>query len=201
MQVKTLAATAAHYPYLQGLWVLLFGFLLLFTGLSNLHQRPNDALLVGIFSAGLLVCGVGGLLLARYYRTTYGEVTPTRQRQVRHAVAVVAWIAVLFVAGGKLLWWSPDSPLCVYATAFALATLVYYAIVVGLRTHHLVIWGSVLVAGLLPIWGGLGVDRDAVAMFPLGLALIVSGLLDQRLLVRTFASTQHPDLGHPHVGG
>ena len=65
--------------------------------------------------------------------------------------------------------------MCVYASAFALATLVYYAISVGVRAHHLVIWGSVFVAGLLPIWGGFGPDRDALAMFPLGLALIASG--------------------------
>ena len=40
-------------------------------------------------------------------------------------------------------------------------------------------------AGLLPIWGGLGVDRDPLAMIPLGLAAMVSGLLDQRVLARS----------------
>ncbi|MEA2353873.1 MAG: hypothetical protein QOD61_2 [Solirubrobacteraceae bacterium] len=70
----------------------------------------------------------------------------------------------------------------------------YYAILVGLRAHHVVIWGSVLAAGLLPIWGGLGADRDALAMLPLGVALIASGLLDHRLLVRSFASPKSPNL-------
>jgi hypothetical protein len=201
MERKALAATAAHYPYLQGLWVLPLGVLLLLTGLSNLQQRPSPPVLLGLLGGALVLCGVGGLLIRRHYRATYGEVTPTRHRQLRHAVAVVAWVVVLFVAGNQYLWWSLDSPVCIYAVAFALATLVYYAIVVGLRTHHLVIWGVVMVAGLLPIWGGLGPDRDALAMFPLGLALLLSGLLDQRLLVRGFGPPPHLHRGQPHVGG
>ncbi len=33
--------------------------------------------------------------------------------------------------------------------------------------------------------GGLGVDRDPLAMIPLGIATIISGLLDQRVLARS----------------
>jgi len=164
--------------------------MLFLTGLSNLQQRPDPPVLLGLLLGGLVLCGAGSVLLARYDRAHYGEVTPTRRSHLRHAVALGAWIAVLFVTGSKFLWWSPDAPTCVYAAAFALATLVYYAILVGLRVHHLLIWGSVLAAGLLPIWGGLGPDRDAWAMFPLGVALIASGLLDRRVLVRAFRSTQ-----------
>ena len=91
--------------------------------------------------------------------------------------------------------------MCVYASAFALATLVYYAISVGVRAHHLVIWGSVFVAGLLPIWGGFGPDRDALAMFPLGLALIASGILDQRLLARSFRSSSSLELDNSRARG
>jgi hypothetical protein len=120
---------------------------------------------------------------------------------VRHFLAVLAWAAVLFVGANKHLLWSPDSSICIFASAFALATLAYYALLVGVRRHHLVIWGTVLVVGLLPIWGGLGDNRDAWAMFPLGIALIASGLLDQRLLARAFASPKRLDLGNAHVGG
>jgi multisubunit Na+/H+ antiporter MnhB subunit len=140
------------------------------------------------------MCGAGSLLIARYYRDHYGRVTPTRSRQIRHAAAVAAWIVVLSVGANRHLLYSPDGALCVFAAAFALATLAYYAILVGLRRHHVVIWGAVLVAGLLPIWGGLGGDRDAVAMFPLGVALIASGLLDQRLLARSFGRS--PEEAH-----
>jgi hypothetical protein len=100
-----------------------------------------------------------------------------------------------------LFAWSPDGPQCIYASAFALATLAYYAILVGLRPHHLVIWGAVLVAGLLPIWGGLGVDRDPLAMIPLGRATMVSGLLDQRVLARSLAVPTGDRLEGTRVGG
>lgn len=201
MERKTLESAGANYPYLQGLWTLPMGALIVLTGISNLHDRPSGPVMLGIFAVGAALSLVACLLIARYYRDHYGEVTPTRSRRLRHVAAVVAWVAVLFAGGSRFLFWSPDSPICVYASAFALATLVYYAILVGLRAHHVVIWGSVFVAGLLPIWGGLGVDRDPVAMFPLGVALMASGLLDQRLLARSFGSPSDLTLEDSDVRG
>lgn len=189
MERKSLESVAANYPYLQGLWAIPMGFSTIIVGISNLQRRPAGLLMLGIIVGGMALTLVAYLLIARYYRHNYGEVTRTRGRRLREAVAVVAWVGVLFVGANRFLLWSLDSPLCIYAAAFALATLVCYAILVGLRAHHIIIWGAVLLAGLLPIWGGLGVDRDAVAMFPLGVALIASGLLDQRLLVRSLRSS------------
>jgi hypothetical protein len=153
-----------------------------------------------IFVAGLALAGVASLLIARFYRDNYGEVTPTRGRQVRNIVAIVAWVVVIFVGANRYLFWSLDSPFAVYVVAFAVATLVYYAILTGLRFHHWLIWGPVMVAGLLPVWGGLGMDRDAVAMFPLGVALMVSGVLDQRLLARSLRPSTSQDVEPSHVG-
>jgi hypothetical protein len=188
MDRRTLESTAANYPYLQGLWAVQMGLLLPLAGLTNLRDGPSGVWVPVVFGAVVLACGAGSLLIVRYYREHYGRVTPTRRRQLRHGAAVVAWIVVLFVGANKHLLWSPNGPLCLFAAAFALATLAYYAILVGLRAHHLIIWGAVLAGGLLPIWGGLGADRDALAMLPLGAALIASGLLDQRLLARSFSS-------------
>ncbi len=199
MDRDQLESAAANYPYLQGLWAVPMGLGIPLAGVSNLQHAPSRPWLVAIFGGILLLSGVGSLLIARYYRDHYGRVTPTRSRQVRHAAAVVAWIVVLFVGANKHLLYSPGGRLCVFAAAFALAMLVYYAILVGVRTHHLVIWGAVLVAGLLPIWGGLGGDRDALAMIPLGVALIASGLLDQRLLARSLATTARPGGANAHA--
>jgi len=77
--------------------------------------------------------------------------------------------------------------------------LVFYASDAGLRVHHMVIWGAALVAGLLPIWG-LGADKDAVAYFPIGAATIVSGLIDHRMLVRTFRSYKDLNLEDTNAG-
>ena len=200
MDRKTLESTAANYPYLQGLWALPMGFMFPITGLSNLERRPSGPWMLGILGGSLLLCAVGYLLVARYYKENYGEVTPTTRRRVRHAIAVAAWVAVLFVGANRYLFWSLDSSVCVFAAAFAVATLVYYAILVGVRVHHVVIWGTVLVAGLLPVWGGLGVDRDAIAMFPLGVAFMASGLLDQRLLARAFESAKGVNVEDSNAG-
>lgn len=210
MERKALESAAANYPYLQGLWVIPMGVFTILRGISNLQRRPAWPLMFGIFVVGLALTLLASLFIVRYYRANYGEVKPTRGRHVRQAVAAVAWVYVVIVGANRfllssldlpILLWSLDSPICVYAAAFSLATLAYYAILVGLRAHHIVIWGSMLVAGLLPIWGGLGADRDAVAMFPLGVALIASGLLDQRLLVRSFGSSKSQNIENSNVRG
>jgi predicted phage tail protein len=200
MDRKALESAAANYPYLQGLWALPMGILIIVTGVSNLQRRPSGPWMLVILVASLALAGVASLLIARYYRDNYGEVTPTRGRQVRNVAAIAAWVVVIFVGANRYLFWSLDSPFAVYVIAFAVATLVYYAILTGLRVHHMLIWGSVMVAGFLPVWGGLGVDRDAVAMFPLGVALMVSGVLDQRLLARSLRPSTTQDVEPSHVG-
>jgi drug/metabolite transporter (DMT)-like permease len=201
MQREHLASAAANYPYLQGLWTIPLGIGIIVAGISNLQSRPTGIAAIALILGGLAIAGTALLLISRYYRDHYGSVTPTRDRTIRQGLALGAWIAVLFVGANQALFWSPDGPQCIYASAFALATLAYYAILVGLRLHHLVIWGAVFVAGLLPIWGGLGVDRDPLAMVPLGLATMISGLLDQRVLARSLAVATGDRLEGTHVGG
>jgi hypothetical protein len=197
---QALESSAANFPYLQGLWTVLFGFGMMIAGVSNLHQVPAMTWGAGIVGGGFLLCAVAGLGISRYYRDNFGLVVPTRGRKTRQAIANVTWIAVLFAGASRLLFWSSHSSFCVFATAFALGALAYYAILVGLRAHHVAIWGALVVAGLLPIWGGLGQDRDALAMLPLGMALIASGLFDHRLLVRSLNSAQTLDIEKSNVG-
>jgi drug/metabolite transporter (DMT)-like permease len=199
MERRHLESAAADYPYLQGLWTIPLGIGMIVAGISNLQDRPTGIAAMILVLGGLAIAGIALVMIGRYYRDHYGSVTPTRDRVIRQGLALGAWIVVLSV--GTKLFWSPDGPQCIYASVFALATLAYYAILVGLRPHHIVIWGAVFVVGLLPIWGGLGVDRDALAMIPLGLAAIVSGLLDQRLLARSLAATAENRLEGTRVGG
>ena len=201
MERRQLEAAAANYPYLQGLWAIPLGFGTIVAGISNLQNPPSEPVVLGIIIGGLAIAGVSLVLIGRYYRDHFGTVTPTRDRYIRQGLAIVAWIAVLFIGANQALFWSPDGPQCIYASAFALATLAYYAILVGLRPHHVMIWGAVFVAGLLPIWGGLGADRDPLAMIPLGLLLMLSGVLDQRLLARSFRQSGTEQLEGSRVGG
>jgi uncharacterized integral membrane protein len=183
MERKTLQDTAAHSPYLQGLWPIPLGLTIMVAGMTNLQAAPSGLALLGLAGGGLLLAAAVAAGIARHYRNHYGQVTPTTNRRARYAVAALAWVGVLFVASSHALW-SPSPSISLFTSAFALATLALYAILVGIRPHHAILWGAILAAGLLPIWGGLGADRDALAMFPLGGALVVTGLLDQRLLAR-----------------
>ena len=189
MERRQLEAAAANYPYLQGLWAIPLGFGTIVAGISNLQNPPSEPVVLGIIIGGLAIAGVSLVLIGRYYRDHFGTVTPTRDRYIRQALAIVAWIAVLFIGANQALFWSPDGPQCIYASAFALATLAYYAILVGLRPHHVM------------IWGGLGADRDPQAMIPLGLLLMLSGVLDQRLLARSFRQSGTEQLEGSRVGG
>jgi hypothetical protein len=202
MERKTFESAAANYPHvhLQGLYAVPFGFIWVLTGLSNLQSKSVAPVILG---CGVLLC-LGALgLIGRYYANSFGRVTPTRSRQVRYFVALPLSFAV-FVGVDQLarsvLGRPPGQPVSTYAISWAVGMLVFYASTVGLRAHHLVIWGSLLVAGLLPIWG-LGADRDAVAMFPIGAATVLSGVLDHRLFVRSLASWHGRDLETSSVGG
>jgi hypothetical protein len=87
------------------------------------------------------------------------------------------------------------------AAALAAGMLTHYAVTVGLRRHHLVIWGGVLVAGLLPIWGGLSLsDTSNVGLVLSGMAAMLSGVFDHRVLARRLAPAQAPNLRAGNAG-
>jgi hypothetical protein len=200
MDRKALESVAKHYPYLhlQGLYAIPAGLSWFLVGLSNLQRQPVKPLVLG---AGALVgLGVFGVV-ALYYRNHFGSPTPTRSRQVRQYVALALGFAV-FVGVDQLartlLGRPPGQPVSSYAASWAVGMLVFYAIVGGLRTYHVVIWGSLFVAGVLPIWG-LSVDRDAVASFPIGVATMASGIFDHYFLVRAFQSSKRQSLEHTNA--
>jgi hypothetical protein len=79
--------------------------------------------------------------------------------------------------------------------------LIYYGMTVGPKAHHVLIWGSLLVTGLLPVWGGVGLGTASNVGLALGgLAAIATGILDHRLLARTFGSTTRMNLENGNVG-
>jgi hypothetical protein len=189
MERRQLESAGANYPLVnvQGLYALPAGFLWFVIGLANLE----DARLQGwSLAAAVLLClgAVAGVSV--YLRQRFGSVTPTRSRQVRDNVALVAGF-VVFVGADQLarvvLGRPPTEPISSMLAAWALGSLVFYAMSTGPRAHHVIIWGAALIAGILPLWG-TGVDRDAMAAFPIGVATILSGLFDHRLLVATFKS-------------
>jgi len=62
--------------------------------------------------------------------------------------------------------------------------LASYAIGVGLKAHHVIIWGGLLVAGALPVWNGA--DPSNIGLLLCGAAVVVCGVFDHRLFVQIF---------------
>ena len=76
------------------------------------------------------------------------------------------------------------------AVPFAIVMLLSYAVGVGLKTHHVIIWGALLVAGALPVW--TGDDPSNTGLWLSGMAVMVCGVFDHRLFVRTFGPPELP---------
>ena len=200
MERRQLESTAADYPYLQGLWMIPLGIGIIVAGVSNLQSRPTGIGALALILGGLAIAGSASLLIARYYRDHYGSVTPTRDRTIRQAVAIVAWIAILFVGANQALFWAPDGPSASTPRPSRSRPwpITRSSSACGRTTSSSGVLSSW--PGSSPIWGGLGVDRDPLAMIPLGLAAMISGLLDQRVLARSLAVPTGDRLEGSRVG-
>ena len=185
MQRGNLKAAAANYSYLR---------LVRRPGGRGIHPRRTGELGsgpatsdVGVSFVAVVVAGAACLPIARYYRENYGRFRPSARQQVRGAVAVVIGVAVF--GGASLLLrsragWSLDLPVNATAVSFALFMLISYGIGVGLKAHHVIIWGALLVVGAVPVWHGA--DPGNIGLVLAGVAVMVSGVFDHRLFVHTF---------------
>jgi len=182
MERKELETAAAHVTYLRGLLAIPIGLLFIITGLGNLGWGPLENPVV--FLGFLLVLAAAWLGINRYYNDHYGRVTRSHRQQLRYAIASFVLFPAAMV-GGPILDASFDLPVSAFAAAFALGMLAWFAICVGLRVRHLIIWGALLVTALLPVWGAVA-DKISVAWLPIGVATIVAGIFDHRSLVRAY---------------
>ena len=192
MQRGNLEKAAASYSYLRGLFGIPLGVLLILAALANWQVGPLRQ--TWAFPVAAVGVGAACLPIARYYRENYGRFSPSTRQQVRFAVAVVIGAAVVY--GGSLLLrsragWSLDLPVNAIAVSFALFMLITFAIGVGLKAHHVIIWGALLVAGAMPVWNGA--DPSNIGLVLAGVAVMVSGVFDHRLFVHTFGSPKALD--------
>lgn len=192
MERRPLASTAANYPFLLGLNGVPIGLLFALMVPVNLWRGPSETVMLAVFGVGIALCFGACALIARYYREHYGRVTPTARRYARQAVGLAVWATALF--GATKLVAADDQTAGVVAVAFAAGLLAYSTILFGPRAHYFAVWGTLLVVGLLPIWGGLAVDWGSLGI---GVAFMASGLLEHRLLVRSlgFPTRLNPDSG------
>jgi hypothetical protein len=199
MERRKLESAAANNSHLRGLFAIPVGLLLIISALGNWKWGPlaHD----WVFFGCVLVIGAACLALSRYYNEHYGRATLSTRQQVRAAVTVVIGAPLVF--GGSLLArsradWSLDLQVNPTAATFALLMLVWYATIVGLKAHHVIIWGALLVAGALPVWNGA--DPSNIGLVLAAVAVMLSGLFDHRLLVHTFGSSKALNLADRDVG-
>ena len=198
MQRRELETAAANYSYLRGLLYLPLGALLVLSALGNWQVAPFRHTWAFLLAA-LAIAAVAAAI-NRYYNERYGRLTPASAQQTRAGIGLV--LAVALMLGGATLLrshasWSLHLPVNAIAVCFALVMLVTYAIGVGLKPHHVVIWGTVLVAGALPVWNGP--DPGNVGLLLAGAGVIVSGVFDHRLFVQTFGPPSGLDLENGDV--
>ena len=193
MQRTKLESAVAENSHLRGLFAVPLAGLMLLSALGNWAVGPLRHAWVFVVCAMLLAATC--LPLARYYNEHYGRVTPSKRQQQRAALAVV--VCLPLIIGGSLLLssrasWSLDLPVNPTAISFALVMLVTYAMSVGLKAHHKIVFGTLLVVGLLPVWAHEGTSGNA-GLALAAVAVAAAGILDHRLLVRTFGPSHALD--------
>ena len=193
MDRRQLQSAAAEYPYLRGLVAVPAGLLFIIAALGNAEWGPFGS--PWVFLASLAVIGAACAGINRFYNEHYGRVTPSGRQQVIAFVVTAA--GVLLLIGLSMLLrsraaWSLDLPVNPIPAVFGALMLVYYAAVIGLKPHHIVIWGGLLVAGALPVWDGAEPSNIGLAMC--GVAVMLNGVFDHLQLVRTLGAAT-PSLG------
>ena len=191
MERTKLEAAAANYTYLRGLFFLPLGVLPIVSALGNTGWGPLRN--TWVFLAVLASIGIACLPINSFYNKHYGTLRASTGQQARAAAAVVLAIAVV-VVGSTLLRsranWSLDLPVNATAVTLSLVILLSYAAGRVLKAHHVIIWGALLVAGALPVW--TGEDPSNTGLWLSGIAVIVCGIFDHRLFVRTFGPPELP---------
>ena len=194
-----LESAAAEYHYLRGLFGVPLGLAFVLAALGNEAWGPlrHD----WVFVAGLAAIGVACLAVHLFYEGRYGRVSLSAAQQRRALLATLA-VAPLVLGAATLLRsqasWSLDLPVNPIPAAFALAMLVFYAATIGVRAHHAVVFGALLVAGLLPVWHGS--DPGNVGLVMCGAAVAASGILDHRLLMRAMSPSPGARGGESDAG-
>jgi hypothetical protein len=202
MERNKLESAASHYTHLRGLFAVPGGALLILAALGNWEWGPlrEDWL----FVAALLVTLTASLRIARYYNEHYGRITVSTGQRARAAVAAVGTTALMLAVSLLLrsdVSWSLDLPVNGVAAALAVGFLSYYALTVGVKPHHAIIWAPLLVGALLPVWGGLDLsDTSNVGLVLAGVAAIASGVFDHRYLARSLEPAGNLNLRAGDVG-
>jgi hypothetical protein len=172
---RHLENSVATYAHLRGLLMLPLGVLCVIAALANAEVVPTWSV------PAALVAGVGiCLAIVEYYRRRYGRVTQSARGQQRDLAAIA--LAAVGVIGASVLL--RDLPVNGLAIGFAIGMLAGYAVTPGLRSHQVVVWGTLLLVGSVPVWDGTDSANAGLALA--GVTMAICGVLDHREFLHTF---------------
>ena len=183
MERTQLERTSWAYTHLRGLTATPGGLVAIVLALGNWEAGPFASDLVVVATVAVLAAAF--LLIDREYRRRYGSMTPVPGSELRSRLAF--WVVVALVTVGSTVMYELDLAINPLAIVTPIAFVASLSISRALRPHTLVIWGAVLVAGLLPVWHGPP-DPGNVALVMCGLAWIAGGLLDHLAFTRVFSA-------------
>jgi hypothetical protein len=193
MERKDVELAVAENSHLRGLFGIPGGLLAIMAALGNNSWGPfaHD----WVFLAGVVVLAGVAWMIHRYYNDHFGSATPSIRYERQLVVALVIGVPAVVLGS---MWlssrasWSLDLPVNTTAIMLGLVFLLSVAASVGLRAHHVVVYGGLVVLGALPVWERGG-DSGNTGLWIAGLAIMVGGLLDHRLLVRRFGPAREDD--------
>lgn len=218
-----------YYPWLQGLRFVPFGVVQLVFAVWLALPEPEGVDAKGRLAVGLLLL-LGGQLVAtglyawvgRYYRQRFGEVqlsATTRQRMQRAisvslVVGLIVGLVTALIRGSAQLP-SGEVPLTGFLVLSALAMVWYWHWSGRMARHYLGVAASFVVLAVLhavdanPVYALLRTlpftsDARGAAVTLVGiwgLAVLVMGVMDHRLLVRTLGNEPEPEAGTEEVPG
>jgi len=189
MDRKDVDTAVAENTHLRGLYGVTAGLLAVVAALSNADRGPfAQGWFVGALAAVLALATLGVWV---FYTRTFGRATPSSRDSRRMLLWIVIGVPVVIALSMLLsskVPWSLDLPVNTSAIAIALVMLLAVGSTVGIRLHHALVYGALLVVGVLPVWERGG-ESGNTGLLLAGIALVVGGLLDHRLLVRRFGSS------------
>lgn len=189
MDTSNLASVAGRYYALRGLLLLPAGLIVVAGGLFNMPPIGDEAVsrTGWYFLGAVVIAAIGYLAFNRYYVTTFGRVDPSTRTKVH--VGVYTLLAAIGIAAGISIDTQLDLPVTTFGVAFGVSLLIYYRVMVGLRSYHWAFLGGVVLLSLIPVWGRAD-DKVSLVMIPIGLATIGVGLFDHRDLVESIREVQ-----------
>jgi hypothetical protein len=189
MDTPELASVAVRYYALRGLLLVPGGLIMIAGGLSNMPPIGAEPVsdTAWYFLGAVAIAAVGYFAFNRYYVTTFGRVDPSSRTKVH--LGVYTLLAGLALAAGISIDTQFDLPVTTFGVAFGISLLIYYRVMVGLRSYHWAFLGGLALLSLVPLWGRAD-DKVSLVMILIGLATIGVGLFDHRDLVTSIRLVQ-----------